>query len=112
MNTPCFSASQFAPAATQADFGNLPRNSFRGPSYFNIDSSIYKSVPIGERARLAFGASAYNVLNHANFIDPNHDISAPGLGLTTQTSLNPSGPYGWYGGPSGRAIVVTGKFAF
>jgi hypothetical protein len=112
INTPCFTASEFAPAATQADFGNLPRNSFRGPGFFNIDSSLFKTVLLGERTRLVFGASAYNVLNHPNFLDPNGDINTSGLGLITGTGRNPSGPYGLYGGPTGRAVVVTGKVAF
>ncbi len=112
INTPCFTASQFAPAATQANFGNLPRNSFRGPGYFNIDSSLFKTVLLRERMRLTFGASAYNLLNHPNFADPNGDISNPGLGLITSSASNPSGPYGLLGNPSGRALVVTGKLAF
>ena len=112
IDVPCFTRSEFVPFRSQANLGNLPRNSFRGPGYFNIDSSIYKTVPIGERKRFTFGASAYNLLNHPNFLDPNTDISGPGLGLITSTAPNPSGPYGSYGGPTGRAVVVTGKFAF
>jgi hypothetical protein len=108
----CFTASQFVPYDSQANLGNLPRNSFRGPGYFNIDSSIYKTVRIGEQKRFMFGASAYNLLNHPNFLDPNNIISGHRLGLIYSTAPNPSGPYGSYGGPSGRAVVVTGKFAF
>jgi len=36
-NVACYSASQFATAAAQHDFGNIPRNSFRGPAYFDTD---------------------------------------------------------------------------
>lgn len=112
IDSPCFNASQFAPAETQADFGNLPRNSFRGPGYFNIDSSLYKTVIRRERMRLVLGASAYNLLNHPNFADPNSDLGSSGLGLIGFTGVNPSSPYGYYGGPSGRAVVVSGKLAF
>jgi hypothetical protein len=118
VNIPCFTASQFAPPAaappftTQADFGNLPRNSFRGPGYFNLDSKFFKSIPVSERMRLTFGASAYNLFNHPNFASPNSDIAFPGLGLITSTTTNPSGPYGIYGGPSGRAVVINSKLQF
>ena len=112
IDTPCFSPTQFAPPTAQADLGNLPRNSFRGPGFFNIDSTLYKTLPIGERMRFTFGASAYNVLNHPNFADPNADVSFPGLGLITSTVGGPSSPYGSYGGPSSRTVVVTGKFKF
>ncbi len=109
---PCFTGSQFTPAATQASLGNVPRNSFRGPGFLNVDSSLWKTVALGDRVRMVFGASAYNLLNHPNFVVPNADTASPGLGLITSTTVNPSGPYGWYGGPSGRALVVTGKLAF
>ena len=113
INAPCFTASQFAPAATQANFGNLARNSFRGPGFFNIDSSLFKTVLLGERTRLIFGVSAYNLLNHPNFTDPRPTLQFPGLGLITSTTKNPSGPYGCCAGlPTARALVVTGKVAF
>ena len=112
VDTPCFTASQFAPAAAQADVGNLPRNSFRGPGYFNIDSSLFKTIPVRERIQLTIGASAYNLFNHVNFANPGSDIAFPGLGLITSTTNNPSGPYGSYGGPSGRALMVHGKLVF
>jgi hypothetical protein len=107
---PCFTAAQ--PADTQANLGNLPRNPFRGPGMSNIDSSLWKAVSIGERVRMTVGASAYNLLNHPNFGDPNTDVSASGFGLIKGTTASPSGPFGWYGGPSGRAVVLTAKLAF
>ena len=36
-------ASQFATSANQHDFGNVPRNSFRSPGYFDTDLNIRKS---------------------------------------------------------------------
>ncbi|MFL6465551.1 MAG: carboxypeptidase regulatory-like domain-containing protein, partial [Bryobacteraceae bacterium] len=39
-NVPCYSTSQFAAAGSQHDFGNLGRNSFRGPGYFNTDLNV------------------------------------------------------------------------
>jgi hypothetical protein len=111
IDMPCFTASQFTPWASQSNLGNLPRNSFRGPGYFDVDTSLWKSVPMGERARFTLGASAYNFLNHPNFADPNADISRGGLGLIQGTASGPSGPYG-AGGVASRVLVVTGRFAF
>ena len=53
----------------------------------------------------------WEILN-MNFANPNSDIAFPGLGLITSTTTNPSGPYGLYGGPSGRALMVHGKVVF
>ncbi len=42
VDTPCLSASQFATSTTQNNFGNQPRNSFRGPGYVDTDATLYK----------------------------------------------------------------------
>jgi len=112
IDTPCFTAGQFVPSASQSNPGNLPRNAFRGPGLFNIDTSVWKMVPIGERMRFRLGASAFNLLNHPNFADPNSDVNGSGFGLIRFTVVNPSGPYGWLGGPSGRALVANARFVF
>src|SRR5262249_51257123 len=33
-------------------FGNFPLNSINGPTYFNVDMSVVKRFPIGERVKL------------------------------------------------------------
>ena len=50
--------------------GNLGRNSFRGPSYWNFDFGTLKSFAITERFKLQFRAEFFNLLNHANFENP------------------------------------------
>jgi hypothetical protein len=112
IDTPCFSPSQFVPAGSQMDLGNMARNSFAGPGWFDLDMSLYKTVRAGERMRFVVGASAYNALNHTNLADPNADVSGSGLGLITATASSPSGPYGLYASPSGRTVVIMGRFAF
>jgi hypothetical protein len=112
VDVPCFTSAQFGTTATQIDLGNRSRNSFRAPAVFNLDSSLYKSIAVTERLRVTLGLTAYNVLNHPNFADPNSDVANSGLGLVTSTTPNPSGPYGLYGGPSGRAIILNTKIAF
>jgi hypothetical protein len=48
-----------------------PRNSFRGPRYFNADLGLGKKFPItAERVNLNFRADAFNALNHPNFALP------------------------------------------
>jgi hypothetical protein len=34
---------------SQTDLGYLSRNSFRGPGWFDLDLSLYKTVRAGER---------------------------------------------------------------
>jgi hypothetical protein len=117
VNQTCFTTSQFATltgAAAQNSFGNLPRNSFRQSGYFDIDSSLLKTVTIREGLRFTFGASAYNALNHPNFGSPGEDVAVAGLGVITSTVSAPTSPYGSAQGSavSGRVMVLSGRFSF
>lgn len=118
VDTPCFTSKQFATltgATAQNNFGNLPRNAFRGPGYFDVDSSVYKTISMfREKARFIVGASAYNLFNHPNFANPSGNVAVGGLGQIFSTVAAPTSPYGSFQGSavSGRVLVVTGKFQF
>ena len=88
-------------------------NSFYGPGYFDIDTSLYKDFHIRERAMFRFGATATNILNHPNFANPGDNI-AGGLGTITSTVGPPTSPYGSFQGSAvnARVLVLTGRFQF
>jgi len=52
------------------DFGNLGRNTFRGPGQQNWDFSLIKNFKITERQSLRFTTDFFNMWNHANFGNP------------------------------------------
>jgi hypothetical protein len=114
VNQTCFTTSEFATLTSQNTFGNLPRNSFRAPGYFDIDSSLLKTIKIHERMKFTFGASAYNSLNHPNFASPGQNVAAGGLGIITGTVSAPTSPYGSFQGSavSGRVVVLSGRLSF
>ena len=64
-------------------FGNFPLNSLNGPSYFNLDMSVTKRIPITERVRFEIKLTSINVLNHANFIYGIQNFDATTFGLVT-----------------------------
>jgi hypothetical protein len=111
----CLTASEFATTATQADFGNLARNRFRGPGYFDTDLSIKKTFRITENG-LAFtvGANAYNILNHPNFGNPDSSITSNTFGTVQNTVTPASSPYGNFQGSSvsGRILQLELKVKF
>jgi hypothetical protein len=113
-NSSCYSASEFATASNQTDWGNIPRNSFRGPGYFDTDLNLNKSFTYLERYKLTVGAYFYNILNHPNFDLPGNNASNGGLGLITSTVSPPSSAYGSFQGSavSGRLVQMVVKFAF
>jgi len=113
-NVQCYSPSQFATSANQHDWGNVPRNSFRGPGYFDADLNIKKSFAFHENYRLEVGAFLFNVLNHANFDLPFNNIPAGNFGEIQSTVGPPTSAYGSFQGSavSGRVIQTQLKFTF
>jgi outer membrane receptor protein involved in Fe transport len=113
-NAPCFMASEFAATGAQTNFGNIARNSFRGPGYFDTDLSVNKSFALTERYHVTVGANFFNFLNHPNFALPENDLASGSFGQITSTVSPFSSPYGSFQGASasGRIIQMVGKFQF
>ncbi|HKO19160.1 MAG TPA: carboxypeptidase regulatory-like domain-containing protein, partial [Acidobacteriaceae bacterium] len=70
-------------------FGNVGKNSLRGPNLFTWDTGLFKEFPIAsERVRLQFRAEYFNVLNRANFDYPasgnTPSYSSSGFGTITK----------------------------
>jgi len=122
INAPCLSKTSFATysatsgvaSAIQTDWGNVAPDSFRGPGYFDIDTSLQRDFKIKERATFTLGIQGYNVLNHANFANPTNALSSGAFGQITSTIGPPTSIYGSFQGASvsGRVGVVTGRFTF
>jgi hypothetical protein len=113
-NVACYSKSQFATSANQHDFGNVPRNSFRGPGYFDTDLNINKTITMHERYKLTFGAYLFNILNHPNFDNPFNNLATGTFGQILETVSSPSSAYGSFQGSavSGRVIQTMIRFTF
>jgi carboxypeptidase family protein/TonB-dependent receptor-like protein len=56
--------------------GNAGRNNFRDLGFKNWDVSVIKETKFKERLTAQFRAEFFNVLNHANFSDPNGPANA------------------------------------
>jgi hypothetical protein len=98
----------------QTNFGNVPRNSFYGPHYADVDLSLYKNLIQKESLQFKVGAQAFNLFNAPNFAAPQNDASlSQGLGVINSDVVAPTSPYGSFGSPgSGRVMVVTGQLTF
>ena len=56
-----------APAGT---FGTTRRNAYRGPGFSDVDLSVFKNTPIGEKITTQFRVEMFNVFNHVNYASP------------------------------------------
>jgi hypothetical protein len=70
-------------------YGNISRNSFRGPTNYQFDAQISRIFPIHESWAATLRLEAFNVLNHPNF------------------NLPTGGTTGTPGGTTGGAAVLT-----
>ena len=59
-------------------YGNVSKNAFRTPPFFQLDAQVSRSFPIHESLAMLFRLEAFNALNHPNF------------GLTTPQTLTSS----------------------
>jgi hypothetical protein len=72
-------------------WGNVGRDSLRGPGLATLDMSLFKNTSLTERYRLQFRAEVFNITNHVNFNSPNPSVFSgstisPTAGLITSTA--------------------------
>ncbi len=72
-------------ASGSGRFGNFGRNVFHGPGDIIFDVSLMKRTRIGESTVIEFRTEAFNILNHANFGNPNGSIGSVNFGAVTTT---------------------------
>jgi hypothetical protein len=90
-------------------FGNLGRNSVFGPGYHNLDFSITKNTQLKEQLTLQFRAEFFNILNHPNYAQPNHNIT-PGFvddGIPGSPQIDPN-PGAYLNGDVNNALLPMG----
>ncbi len=68
------------PAGNTIRYGNLGRNTFRGPKLFFADMSLFKNGSIIENWKYQLGIEFYNVFNRANYTVPNNIVNDGNFG--------------------------------
>jgi hypothetical protein len=84
-------AAFLGPPNNSGFYGNLGRDTLRGPGLATLDLSFLKDTRVSERFKLQFRADLFNILNRANFNTPNAIVFtptgiSPTAGLITSTS--------------------------
>jgi hypothetical protein len=109
-------------------YGNLGRNSLRGPHFRQWDFAIFKNTSITEHLNLQLRAEFFNLLNHPNFASPflplfiadpgfngfalsgNREVGVGGYPLQATGDVGVGNPFLGGGGP--RGIQLAAKFTF
>ncbi len=74
-------------------WGNLGHNAFNGPALWQIDTALSKKITVREGVALEVRGECFNLLNRAQYGNPNADVSAPASFGRITTLVN--------GGPTG-----------
>jgi hypothetical protein len=98
-----FKASDF-PTPAPGTQGNVGRNTFRGPRYFNVDLSLIKSFRLpwtnsSPGANAQFRIEAFNAFNTTNLNPPESNLSSSLFGRSTSAL-------------AGRIVQFSGRFSF
>jgi outer membrane receptor protein involved in Fe transport len=86
-------------ADSQVKFGNLGRNTFRGPGLDNQNVTLIKKFAISDRVALQFRGEFFDLFNHRNFGNPVSNMSSVSFGQNTSD-------------PGGRQILLSGRVTF
>jgi hypothetical protein len=77
-----------AGCAAAGTYGDISKNSFRGPSSLQFDAQISRIFPIHETLATTFRLEAFNVPNHPNFNTPDAKLTDSTFGQVSTTSNN------------------------
>ena len=71
------------PSPDCGTFGTANRRFFHGPGFNNTDLGITKRIQVTEAKAFEIRAEFFNIFNHAQFLNPNGDISSGSFGNIT-----------------------------
>jgi hypothetical protein len=93
-------------------YGNIGRNSFRGPTNYQFDAQISRIFPIHERLATTLRLEAFNVLNHPNFNTPTGNTTGTQGGTTGQSADLTSSTFGQAFTTVNQARIFQGSLKF
>lgn len=67
-------------------FGNVGRNTMRGPALSKADVALQRQINIGEEKQLEFRAEFFNALNRTNLGTPERFVNTPQFGTITMAA--------------------------
>ena len=90
-------------------FGDLPRNSLRGPGYWRTDASLFKHFALGTGKQIELRIEVVNLFNNVNLANPDTEVGVPGTpnsnaGRINQTAFGNLDPQ--------RNLQFAAKFTF
>ena len=73
---------------TEVRFGNVGRNTMRGPGQRNLDLSLFRTFKLPRTVDLQFRAEGFNIINTPHFSNPNGNVNSSNFGKIPSTDSN------------------------
>jgi hypothetical protein len=111
LNPAAFAEPPNATAIGQTDYTPLGGRAaqFHGPSFNNVDFSIFKQFPVHEQAKFEFRGEFFNLFNHPNFANTFATLNFTNSNFAQITGQRGS-PGATAGGVLGRQVQLALKF--
>ena len=90
-------------------FGDLPRNSLRGPGYWRTDASLFKHFALGTGRRIELRIEVVNLFNNVNLGNPDSEVGVPGTPNTNAGRINSTA---FFNSDPQRNLQFAAKFTF
>ena len=90
-------------------YGNISKNSFRGPSSLQFDAQISRIFPIHENFTTTLRLEAFNVLNHPDFNPPSGTTTGSLAANTGSAAALTSSTFGQVSSTFNQARVFQGS---
>jgi hypothetical protein len=70
---------------TERRYGNTGRNQFRGPGFWTLNMSVFRTFPLHGRARLQFRLEGFSLANLPQWSNPNGSVTSGSFMRITST---------------------------
>ena len=101
-------------AVTDVRFGNVGRNTIRGPGVFNLDGSVFRNFKVREAMNFEVRMEMFGITNTPQFNNPTTaSATVSNMTLNADGSIRALNGYGEITGATGeRQIRFAAKFTF
>jgi len=75
---------------TEQRYGNTGRNQFRGPGFWTLNMSVFRTFPLSGRAKLQFRVEGFSLANQPQWSNPVNSVTSGSFMRITSTRGDPT----------------------
>ena len=75
---------------TEQRYGDTGRNQFRGPGFWTLNMSVFRTFPLSSRAKLQFRVEGFSLANQPQWSNPVNSVTSGSFMRITSTRGDPT----------------------